>query len=117
LYTWTSTGDKTTDTGQLMAAGSSPTVAAVSGGGYEIAFAAISTGYLCVLGSALDDNTGQGIETGTRAAIAGASSGGFKVAFMAAGTGGKMYTWTSTGEATTNTGQGMQGGTSPAITT
>jgi hypothetical protein len=36
---------------------------------------------------------------------------------MAAGTGGKMYTWTSTGEATTNTGQGMQGGTSPAITT
>jgi hypothetical protein len=98
-------------TSQVMAAGTSPAIAALAGGGDEQAFQAKS-GQLVVSGPSGTVATKQVMAPGTSPAIAAAPDGGFEVAFQASD--GDLQTYTpSAGPA--NTKQAMAPGTSPAI--
>jgi surface antigen len=103
--------DATSNTGQGMMPGTSPSVAALAGGGYEMAFQA-NTGNLIVFGTGGDINTGQGMKAGTSPSIAASPAGGFEVAFQA--NTGNLYVFNSS-SGPANLQQGMDNETSPGI--
>jgi len=65
-----------------MSPGTSPAIAGLAGGGYEVAFEA-NTGSLWTVGIAGNKNWGLGMSPGTSPAIAGLAGGGYEVAFEA----------------------------------
>jgi hypothetical protein len=93
LYT-NVTGGSALNTLQGMAAGTSPAIAPVTSGGYEVAFQA-NNGYLYLWNTNTEKavNTLQGMAAGTSPAIAGLTGGGYAVAFQA--NNGYLYTYTS----------------------
>ena len=94
-----------------MAAGTSPSITELDGGGFEIAFQA-NTGSLWTVGSAGQRNWGLGMKAGTSPSIAGLVGGGYVVAFQA--NTGDLFTAGTLG--TRNLGLGMKAGTSPSVT-
>ncbi|WP_181110152.1 MULTISPECIES: CHAP domain-containing protein [unclassified Rathayibacter] len=99
------------DLGQGMRAGTSPSIVALSSGGYEMSFQA-NTGDLYAFGDGGSYNTRLGMMSGTSPAIAASPGGGFKIAFQA--NTGNLYQFGSPGGAA-NFNLGMKSGTSPAI--
>jgi hypothetical protein len=65
-----------------MMAGTSPSVIATFGGGYEIAFQA-NTGMLWTAGKVRSGNTDLGVATGTSPSITVPANGGYEIAFQA----------------------------------
>ncbi|HEY1627070.1 MAG TPA: G1 family glutamic endopeptidase [Streptosporangiaceae bacterium] len=110
LYTYSAPGlNNTVDPVQL---GTSPAIAQLSNGSYEIAYQS-SSGYLTVFNSGTVTNTGLPMKSGTSPAIAASPFGGYQVAYQS--NTGSMWIYTpSTGGV--NQSQGMLAGTSPAIT-
>ena len=98
------------DLGQGMTAGTSPAIAALAGGGYQMAFQA-NTGELIRFGAAGNVNERQGMAPGTSPAIAGLAGGGYEMAFQA--NTGQLIRFGTAGNV--NEHQGMAPGTSPAI--
>ena len=68
--------------GYGMRAGTSPSIAALSTGGYEMAFQA-NTGSLWSVGSDQHGSWGYGMMAGTSPSIAALSTGGYEMAFQA----------------------------------
>lgn len=95
---------------QGMKAGTSPAIAALAGGGYQMAFQA-NTGELIRFGAAGNANERQGMAPGTSPAIAGLAGGGYEMAFQA--NTGQLIRFGTAGNA--NEDQGMKAGTSPSI--
>jgi hypothetical protein len=96
-----------------MEAGTSPAIAAISGGSaYEVAFQA-NNNDLWVSGPNGDYDTGQGMMPGTSPAITPLYLGGYEVAFQA--NTGVLWTYDDV-NGPANLGLGMATGTSPAIT-
>ncbi len=99
------------DLGQGMMAGTSPSIAASPGGGYQVAFQA-NTGNLYRYASASGAaNLDQGMKSGTSPSIAALPGGGYQMAFQA--NTGDLVVVGSAGDV--NTHQGMMAGTSPSI--
>ena len=98
-------------TGLGMAAGTSPSIARLAGGGFQAAFQA-NTGHLWVTGSAGTGDTGLGMAAGTSPSITALSGGGYQVAFQANTT----HLWVTGSAGTGDTGLGMAANTSPSIT-
>jgi len=109
LETYTSSGT-VLNTGLGMMAGSSPSIAALAGGGYEVAFQA-NTGILWTLAAGFALDSQDAMMAGTSPAVAAAPGGGFEVAFQSST--GTLETYTPSG--LVNTGLGMMAGTSPSI--
>ncbi len=100
-----------------MAAGSSPAVAGLTNGGFEVVFAG-QDNYpraLAPAGTVGFVTAGLTVAPGTSPAIAALSTGGYEIAFGAGGSSGTLWTVTGTGTAT-NTGAYPAATTSPAIT-
>jgi hypothetical protein len=95
-----------------MAAGTSPSIATLSGGGYVVAFQA-NTGNLWTTGSTGSRDWGLGMMHGTSPSVTALANGGFEVAFQA-NTGNL---WTVGTDPHGDWGLGMAAGTSPSITT
>jgi GH25 family lysozyme M1 (1,4-beta-N-acetylmuramidase) len=94
-----------------MAPGTSPSIAALKGGGYVVAYQGVN-GTLITLGTPGFLSWGLGMMPGTSPAVAALSNGGWEVAFQA--NTGELWTvgtWWSG-----SWGFGMAAGTSPAIT-
>jgi lysozyme-like protein len=103
-----------TDTGLGMAAGTSPAIAWLSGGGWEAAFRANGTGDLELYSSATGQQaTTLGVTADTSPAIAALTGGGYEVVFNANGTGDLEEYSSSAGQSATTLG--LAAGTSPAI--
>jgi hypothetical protein len=103
--------ESTTDWPLGMMRGTSPSIAALSGGGYEAALQANST----ALWTVGDDGTKDwqvGMMSGTSPSITELAGGGFEVAFQA--NTGDLWTVGTAG--TVNWQMGMMSGTSPSIT-
>ena len=99
------------NTGQGMAASTSPRIARLTNGTYQIAFQA-NTGYLFTYNSATGPvNLGQGIKAGTSPNITALPNGGYEIAFQA-NTGALITVGTA---GSRNWGYGMMSGTSPSI--
>ena len=99
------------DWGQGMAAGTSPSVARLAGGGIEVAFQANNT-QLITVGDAAWTNWGLGMMPGTSPSITGLTDGGWQLAFQA--NTGNLWTIGTAGWR--DWGLGMKAGTSPSIT-
>jgi hypothetical protein len=101
-------------TGFGMAKDTSPSVAALANGGYEVAFQA-NTGVLYLDGTATNGlaSTGLGMAPGTSPAITSLSGGGYEVALQALGSGVLCL---SGNAAAFCSSLGIAPGTSPAIT-
>jgi len=97
--------------GQGMAAGTSPSIAGLEGGGVEVAFQSNGTDLITV-GDASWANWGLGMAPNTSPSIIGLAGGGWEVAFQA-NTGNL---WTIGDAGWQDWGLGMMPGTSPAIT-
>jgi len=108
---WTYSPSARSDLALGMAAGTSPAIAGLADGSYEIAFQA-NTGYLWTYSPSAGASLGLGMAAGTSPAIAGLNGGGYVIAFQA-NTGSLWIYSPSTGAI--NTGLGMAAGTSPAI--
>jgi hypothetical protein len=111
---WTSTPSGGTDLGQAMKAHTSPSVAKLSTGAYEIAYQG-SNGDLWVTatsGTPIDSHLG--MMSGTSPAIAAASTGGFNAAFQA--NTGILWDYTSATGRGTSLNQPMVTTSSPSIT-
>ena len=91
-------------------AGTSPSIAALAGGGFQVAFQA-NTGSLWTVGTAGIRDWGLGMMGGTSPAITGLAGGGFQVAFQA-NTGSL---WTVGTRGTADWHLGMMPETSPSI--
>jgi hypothetical protein len=114
LWTLDSTG-KATDTGAVMASGTtSPAIAPLRTGGYEMAFAAWD-GYLWKVepnGNGSLAGNGLGVAPDTSPAIAPSDFSGWRIAFHAGGD----HLWTiDSGGHQADTGSAMATGTSPGI--
>jgi hypothetical protein len=109
LYSYSSPG--LAGTSDVIMPGTSPAIAELSNGTYEIAYQS-STGYLTLFNSGTVTSTGLPMESGTSPAIA-SSGGSYQVAFQYST--GSMWTYTPSAGGT-NQFQGMLAGTSPAIT-
>jgi hypothetical protein len=96
--------------GQGMAPGTSPSIAGLAGGGYQVAIQA-NNSQLVAVGTAGNTNWGQGMAPGTSPGIAGLAGGGYQMAIQANNS--QLVTIGSAGP--TNWGQGMAAGTSPSI--
>ncbi|WP_396349620.1 CHAP domain-containing protein [Geodermatophilus sp. DSM 44513] len=107
-HLWTAGGAGTADRGLGMMPGTSPAIAAVSGG-YQVAFQA-NTGNLWTTGPLGTRDFGLGMMAGTSPAIA-AVPGGYQIAFQA-NTGNL---WVAGTQGTGDFHLGMMRGTSPAI--
>ncbi len=110
MYQYSSTNGPAS-TGQGMMAGTSPSITALPGGGYQMAFQA-NNGALITIGDAGNINTGQGMMAGTSPSIAASPRGGYQIAFQA--NNGYLYQYSST-NGPAGTGQSMKAGTSPGI--
>ncbi len=100
------------NTGYGMMAGTSPSIAAQSGGSYEVAFQA-NTGILWIYSSLSGTAvpTGYGMNPGTSPSIVALPNGGYEVAFQGAGN-GKLWLYTNAAYPTTVQ---MAPGTSPSM--
>jgi len=108
-----STGyDEHGDWAQGMMAGTSPAIAALADGSYEVAYQD-SNGHLLTFGSTgTSKDWGPGMKAGTSPAITALAGGGYEVAFQdSSGT-----LWTDGTAGNKAWGLGMKAGTSPAIT-
>ena len=108
LYSYSSTSGSS-DLQLGMMAGTSPSIAGLASGGYEIAFQS-NTGVLWFAGTQ-EVNTGLGMMAGTSPSITALANGGWEAAFQS-NTG---VLWTA-GAITSNTEEGMDASTSPSIT-
>jgi len=108
---WTSASDTGGYLGQMLAPGTSPSVAVLSDNGFEEAFQN-ANGELEVLGTDYNGNSQAGMMAGTSPSIAAGPNGTFEVAFEA--NTGVLWTFSPTGYG--DQGYGMKAGTSPAIT-
>ncbi|MEO7112411.1 MAG: GH25 family lysozyme [Polyangiaceae bacterium] len=109
LWTVGSAGDK--DWGLGMNEGTSPAIASLSNGGFEVAFQANTTS-LWTVGSDGDKDWQLGMMAGTSPSIAALTGGGFEVAFQA--NTGSLWTVGTAGNK--DWGLGMMKGSSPSIT-
>ncbi len=107
---WTTGSADTTNWGLGMRDGTSPSIAALSKGGYEVAFQANTTA-LWTVGTAGNRDWSLGMMPGTSPSITGLTNGGFEVAFQA-NTGNL---WTVGDAGNRDWGLGMMSGTSPSI--
>jgi hypothetical protein len=109
-----STGAVTNTKGGMLK-GTSPSIAALPGGGYEAAFQA-NNGVLWLYSSlsGTGSSTGLGMEKGTSPSIAALPGGGYVVAFQA-NSGDDLWVYSSVTGVGVNTNQGMLAGTSPSI--
>ena len=100
-----------------MAAGSSPAVAGLTSGEFEVVFAGPDNipRKLGPDGTVGFVTAGVGVAPGTAPAIAALSTGGYEIAFSAGGSNDTLWTVTGAGTAT-NTGAYLAGNTGPAIT-
>jgi len=106
-------GASTQYTSAQVATGTSPSLAGLAGGAYEVAFQGTNGDlemYSSASGSATD--TGQAMAVGTSPSIASYASGGWAVAFQGSNTDMEVYTSTGT---FADSGLGMLPGTSPAV--
>jgi hypothetical protein len=108
---WTSASDSGGYLGQLLAPGTSPSVAILSDNGFEEAFQN-ANGELEVLGTDYNFNSQAGMRAGTSPSIAAGPNGTFEVAFEA--NTGVLWTFSPTTYGA-NQGYGMKVGTSPAV--
>lgn len=106
---WTVGSAGWTDTGLGFAAGTSPSITAVSNG-YEVAFQAYG-GDLWTYGNAGTADQKVGLAANTSPSIAALKGGGYEIAFQS--NGGQLWTVGTAGW--TNWGLGMAPGTSPSI--
>jgi hypothetical protein len=92
-----------------------PSIAALSGGGYVVAFQE-NNGHLAVYSSltGVSPVTSVSMEKGTSPSIAALSGGGFEVTLQG-GSGDDLWLYSSATETATNTYGGMLAGTSPSI--
>ena len=104
------TVDQHGDWQQAVMPGTSPAIAALSGGGYEIAYQA-SNGHPATVGTAGIETWPVAMMPGTSPAITALAGGGYEVAFQAATS--ELVTVGDGG--TTSWGLGMMPGTDPAI--
>ncbi len=91
--------------------GTSPSIVALSGGGYEVAFQA-NTGELWTTGTAGTTNWHLGMQSGTNPSITALPNNGYEVAFQA----NTSSLWTAGTAGTHNWGLGMDAASSPSIT-
>jgi hypothetical protein len=112
LWTYTpQTGG--TPLGYPMLAGTSPSIAALAGGGYEVAFQA-NTGLLWEVGSYINFNTQLGMRAGTSPSITAVPGIVLEVAFQA----NSGVLWTQDlARGGVPQGQGMAANSGPVITT
>jgi hypothetical protein len=108
---WTYGSGGATDTGQTMAAGTNPSITAVSTGGVEIAYQG-SNGDLWTYGAAGSANTGGAMMAGTSPSIVDITGDDYEIAYQ--GSDGDLWEYGYGG--TGNTGDAMMAGTSPSIT-
>jgi hypothetical protein len=108
VYTYSSTSG-TVDTYDGVMKGTSPSVAALAGGGYVVAFNANGVVYTYSSTSGTVD-TYDGVMKGTSPSVAALAGGGYVVAFNANGV---VYTYSST-SGTVDTYDGVTEGTSPS---
>ena len=94
-----------------LAAGTSPSIAGLPSGGFQVAFQA-NTGELWTTGTSGTNNLHLGMMAGTSPSIAGLVGGGYQIAFQA-NTGSL---WTTGTAGTHNWDLGLMAGTSPSIT-
>jgi PASTA domain len=115
LWTLDGAGNQVS-TQEKVAAGSSPAIAALAGGGYEIVFTSAADGRLRQLGpdgTARPLGSGPAVAAGTSPAVAANVNGGFEAAYRAAGTG---HLWTAgPGSTGHDTGAVVAAGSSPVI--
>jgi hypothetical protein len=109
LYSYSSPG--LAQTSDPMMPGTSPAIAELSNGTYEMAYQS-TTGYLTLFNSGTVTTTSLLMKAGTSPAIA-ASGGSYQVAFQYSN--GSLWTYTPSAGGV-NQEQGMLAGTSPAIT-
>jgi len=98
-------------TSLAVAAGTSPAIARLTDGSYEIAFQG-SNGHLWLTGPSGTSDTGFAMRPHTNPSIAAITTGGYQVAFQAS----NSILWTTGIGGTLNAGLGMSVTTSPAIT-
>jgi hypothetical protein len=114
LHTYSPATHQTTDTGQSMSAGTSPSTATLANGSYKVAFQD-STGHLSIYSSTTHQATatGLGMKAGTSPSIAALTKGGYAIAFQDSN--GHLSVYSSTTHQATTTPLGMKAGTSPSI--
>ena len=110
LYTYASPG--VANMNDPILGGTSPAIALLSNGTYEIAYQSTSN-YLTLFNSGTTSNTYLPMKPGTSPAIAAQAGGGYQVAYQSST--GSMWTYTPSSGGV-NQSQGMLAGTSPAIT-
>jgi hypothetical protein len=111
LWLRDSSGSQVNTTAGMMP-GTSPSVAALSGGGYEVAFQA-NTGTLWLRNSSgTQINTTAGMDPGTSPSVTALSNGGYEVAFQS--NANQLWLRDSSGTQI-NTTAGMDPGSSPAV--
>jgi len=110
LWTTSNTG-ATTNWGLGMKAGTSPSITALPGGGFQVAVQA-NTGDLWSVGTIGTKSWNVGMKAGSSPSITALPAGGYEIAVQTNGS--QLWTTSNTG-ATTNTQQGMAGATSPSI--
>ncbi len=113
LFTYDPSTNGHVDANLGMAAGTSPAIAAGSGG-FEVALQA-NTGHLFIYNPQTSGHVdaGLGMAAGTSPAIAAAPGGGFEVAFQA--NTGHLFIYNPQTNSHVDTGLGMAAGTSPSI--
>ena len=107
---WTVGAVGNTDWHLGMMAGTGPSIATLTGGGFQVAFQA-NTGDLWTVGNAGDADWKLGMMAGTSPSITALPGGGFEVAFQA--NTGDLWTVGTAGN--TDWHLGMKAGTSPSI--
>jgi hypothetical protein len=111
LYTYASPGVADMDDPILIQGGTSPAIALLSNGSYEVAYQSTSN-YLTLFNSGTTSNTYLPMKPGTSPAIAAQAGGGYQVAYQSST--GSLWTYTPSSGGV-NQSQGMLAGTSPAI--
>jgi hypothetical protein len=114
LYTYVASPYQVVDTTEGMMPGTSPSIAAMPGGGYEIAFQA-NSGELYTYSTSPYQvvDTTEGMMPGTSPSIVATPGGGYEIAFQA--NSGELYTYSPSPYKVVNTTEGMKPGTSPSI--
>jgi predicted alpha-1,6-mannanase (GH76 family) len=103
-----------------VAAGTSPAITELAGGGYEVAINDADTNQLYLYGvgaGSVNGSTSLGVASGTSPAITALPGGGFQTVFSAAGTNTLWRYGSGPGSYTGSTPVGLAAGTNPAITT
>ena len=114
MYTYVGSPYEVVNTTEGMMPGTSPSIAAMPSGGYEIAFQA-NSGELYTYSTSPYKvvNTTEGMKPGTSPSIVATPGGGFEIAFQA--NSGELYTYSPAPYKVSNTTEGMKPGTSPSV--